>query len=131
MSPLEILPAQHPADFTLSRSPVTRSDDFPRYNETSSWSDTGSLVYPNDVPHLHGIVEPRLHDTVQLFPSLPPLLNGHKEVHLRNGIMNSSSLAAASEPDPERAFFVADLSEVYSQFLRWKACLPEIQPFYG
>lgn len=45
--------------------------------------------------------------------------------------MNASRLAAENEPDAEKAFFVSDLSQVYRQHLRWKACLPEIQPFYG
>ncbi|TFK34528.1 ornithine decarboxylase [Crucibulum laeve] len=45
--------------------------------------------------------------------------------------MNASKLAAAHEPDAEKAFFVADLSQVYKQHMRWKACLPEIQPFYA
>ncbi|KAJ7183680.1 ornithine decarboxylase [Mycena filopes] len=66
-----------------------------------------------------------------IFPSLPPLLHGHPEVHLRNGVMNSSRLAANCDPDAEQAFFVADLSQVYRQHLRWQACLPQIQPFYA
>ena len=41
------------------------------------------------------------------FPSLPPLLDGHSDVHLRNGIMNASRLALAHEPNAEQAFFVA------------------------
>ncbi|TFK63153.1 ornithine decarboxylase [Pluteus cervinus] len=45
--------------------------------------------------------------------------------------MNASRMAANSEPDAERAFFVADLSEVYRQFQRWKTCLPGIEPFYA
>lgn len=45
--------------------------------------------------------------------------------------MNAARLADAHEPDAERAFFVADLSQVYLQHLRWQACLPEIEPFYG
>ena len=66
-----------------------------------------------------------------IFPSLPPLLDGHPEVHLRNGIMNASRLALAHEPNAEQAFFVADLGQVYRQHQRWKSCLPEIQPFFG
>ncbi|KIK60135.1 hypothetical protein GYMLUDRAFT_244568 [Collybiopsis luxurians FD-317 M1] len=65
------------------------------------------------------------------FPSLPPLHFGHPEIHLRNGIMNASRLANDAEPDAEKAFFVADLSQVYRQHLRWVACLPEITPFYA
>ncbi|KAJ7705734.1 ornithine decarboxylase [Mycena olivaceomarginata] len=63
-----------------------------------------------------------------IFPLLPPLLRGHPDVHLRNGVMNASRSA---DPDAENAFFVADLSQVYRQHLRWQACLPEIQPFYA
>lgn len=66
-----------------------------------------------------------------LFPSLPPLHLGHSEVHLRNGIMNASLMANDGEPDSEKAFFVADLSQIYAQHQRWMACLPEITPHYG
>jgi ornithine decarboxylase len=45
--------------------------------------------------------------------------------------MRALSLAADGEPDAERAFFVADLSQVYLQWQRWKRCLPEIEPFFG
>ncbi|KAF8193325.1 ornithine decarboxylase [Pholiota molesta] len=45
--------------------------------------------------------------------------------------MNASRLAAEHVPDAEKAFFVADLSEVYRQHQRWRTCLPEIQPFYA
>ena len=66
-----------------------------------------------------------------LFPGLPPLLHGHPDFHMRNGVTNAARLADADVPNAEKAFFVADLSEVYRQHLRWKACLPDIQPFYG
>jgi hypothetical protein len=65
------------------------------------------------------------------FPNLPPLQYGHPNFHLRNGVMGALSLAAEGEPDAERAFFVADLSQVYLQWQRWKRCLPEIEPFFG
>ncbi|KAF9048930.1 ornithine decarboxylase [Panaeolus papilionaceus] len=45
--------------------------------------------------------------------------------------MNASRLAADHEPDAEKAFFVADLSQVYRQHQRWVSALPEIQPFYA
>jgi ornithine decarboxylase len=45
--------------------------------------------------------------------------------------MNSARLAAENEPDAEKAFFVADFSQVYRQHVRWKTCLSEIQPFYA
>ncbi|RXW22187.1 hypothetical protein EST38_g3661 [Candolleomyces aberdarensis] len=66
-----------------------------------------------------------------IFPSLPPLYSGHPDIHLRNGIMEATRLAADHEPDAEKAFFVADLSQVYNQHMRWKACLPEVHPFYA
>jgi ornithine decarboxylase len=72
-----------------------------------------------------------LNDDEAIFPSLPPLRNGHPDVQLRNGIMRASRLAVANEPDAEKAFFVADLSQVYLQHERWKKCLPEIEPHYG
>lgn len=34
-------------------------------------------------------------------------------------------------PGSEDSFFVADLGVVYSQFMRWKACLPRVTPFYA
>ena len=80
---------------------------------------------------LQGDCQTKIITDETIFPSLPPLYHGHPEVHLRNGIMNASRLAAAHVPDAEKAFFVADLSQVYRQHLRWKACLPEVIPFYG
>ena len=64
-------------------------------------------------------------------PGLPPVHHGHIDTHLRNGVMKAAELAADGEPDAEKAFFVADLSYVYLQHLRWKRLLPEIEPFYG
>ncbi|KAJ7209512.1 ornithine decarboxylase [Mycena pura] len=63
-----------------------------------------------------------------IFSTLPPLLHGHPDVHLRNGVLTADSNTG---PDAERAFFVADISQVYKQHLRWSSCLPEIQPFYA
>lgn len=71
------------------------------------------------------------HHQETLFPSLPPLHLGHPEVHLRNGIMNASLMGNEAEPDAEKAFFVADLSQVYRQHQRWITCLPEITPYYA
>jgi ornithine decarboxylase len=65
------------------------------------------------------------------FPELPPLLRGHPDVHLRNGVIRAAHLSAAGAPDAEKAYFVADLSYVYNQYQRWKYHLPEIEPFYG
>ncbi|KAF8992367.1 hypothetical protein BDQ17DRAFT_1432443 [Cyathus striatus] len=66
-----------------------------------------------------------------IFAGLPPLHSGHPEVHLREGIMNAALAAAAGESDAEKAFFVADLSVVYHQHMRWINALPEVQPFYA
>ncbi|KAL0077046.1 ornithine decarboxylase [Phycomyces blakesleeanus] len=35
------------------------------------------------------------------------------------------------ESDQENAFVVGDIGEVYRQFLRWKALLPRIEPFFA
>ncbi|KAF9262492.1 ornithine decarboxylase [Marasmius fiardii PR-910] len=45
--------------------------------------------------------------------------------------MTASHLASEGEVDAEKAFFVADLSKVYTQHQRWVACLPEIKPYYA
>jgi len=66
-----------------------------------------------------------------LFSGLPPLHSGQPIVHVHNGILNARLLASPGEPDAEKAFFVADLGEVFRQHRRWISCLPEIQPFYG
>jgi ornithine decarboxylase len=41
------------------------------------------------------------------------------------------SFNTGDEPDIEYSFFIADLGEVYRQFLRWKRNLPRIEPFYA
>ncbi|KAF5345661.1 hypothetical protein D9757_014207 [Collybiopsis confluens] len=91
-----------------------------------NWSSTPSLRLTADS---FGGSEPISEATI--FPSLPPLYFGHPEVHLRNGIINASRLANDGEIDAEKAFFVADLSQVFRQHQRWLACLPEITPFYA
>jgi ornithine decarboxylase len=45
--------------------------------------------------------------------------------------MKADRLLAMDEPDAERAFFVADLSQVYRQHERWRKVLPGVLPFYG
>lgn len=154
MSQVEIIRTRHNLiDFDVSRSAPSyhhihqhqRPDVYPHqlHREIGlSWSATSALV--NDIlassRPLRLTAEPTLpdfplpssdDDRENLFPSLPPLLHGHPEVHLRSGIMNASHLAALNEADAEKAFFVADLGQVYRQHQRWVACLPEIQPFYG
>ena len=127
---LETLPAISAIDFNFSSS-----ENYSRFhdnlsratnalvNDILSSSSSSSTPSPSGVDtHVNGEA---------IYPSLPPLLNGHPEVHLRNGIMNASRLALAHEPDAEQAFFVADLGQVYRQHQRWRSCLPEIKPFYG
>lgn len=124
MSQVEILRPINPVDYDLSRS-ITHS------SASSRWVTTSALV--NDIlssSPLHLTTEGGTLDD-HLFPDLPPLLHGHPEIHLRNGVINASQLAAQNVPDAERAFFVGDLSQVYRQHQRWRACLPEVQPFYA
>jgi diaminopimelate decarboxylase len=42
-----------------------------------------------------------------------------------------ASLEMDGDTDIEYSFFIADLGEVYRQFLRWKRNLPRIEPFYA
>ena len=61
----------------------------------------------------------------------PQLYQGHPDIHIRQGIIRAALAADAQKTNAEAAFFVADLSQVYRQHLRWKACLPNVEPFYG
>ncbi|RDB25699.1 Ornithine decarboxylase [Hypsizygus marmoreus] len=137
MSQVAVLPAQNPIDFTLDRT-SPHADSFPRYHENFNWEATKALVSnlisspsPILVTADPLVGEADLDTGNRIFPSLPPLLHGRPEIHLRAGVMNASRLAEEHEPDAEKAFFVADLSQVYLQHQRWKTCLPEIQPFYA
>lgn len=144
MSQLEVLAAHSPVDFDfdiVSCSP-SRFDSFPRsFQEKVLANAIVNGLFP---PHVrHGPELPshtdnaattehdtRRDDDVNI-AGLPPLLRGHADSHMRNGVMTASQLAAAGEPDAEKAFFVADLSHVLHQHKRWKAYLPEIEPFYA
>lgn len=64
-------------------------------------------------------------------PGLPHLSAGAPGDLMRSRILQAAFDAEMDEADAERAFFVADLSKVYEQFIRWRRCLPEIEPFYG
>lgn len=64
-------------------------------------------------------------------PGLPKIWAGAPSDLIRSRILQAAFDAEMDEVDAERAFFVADLSKVYSQFTRWRRCLPEIEPFYG
>jgi len=41
------------------------------------------------------------------------------------------SLETDGNTDIEYSFFIADLGEVYRQFIRWKKYLPRVEPFYA
>lgn len=61
----------------------------------------------------------------------PQLFQGHADFHIRNGIIRAALASDAQKANAETAFFVADLGQVYKQHLRWKECLPNVEPFYG
>lgn len=140
MAAIDILaPRAYTVDLNISCSPTLSADAFPRsYSEKLSW--TNALVNglisssPPTARTLHGprpVEADEKPSDEPLFPDLPPLHIGRPTVHMRSGVMNSARLAASLEPDAEKAFFVADLSQVYMQHMRWKKNLPEIEPFYG
>lgn len=137
MSQLEILPSIAPVDFDFSATD-TLSEPIVRSQEDSFSSSVieGFLSSSPDYFRLypdaaHSIGELNQTEGDIFVPSLPPLLRGHPDLHLRNGVINASRLATENIPDAEKAFFVADLSEVYKQHQRWARCLPGIEPFYG
>lgn len=146
MSQLEVLPACSPLDFdfdVLACSPST-SPSFSRSYQENFFKHafvTGLLSSPSHIQGRDGLRAPITTNTVQenndrddgevVIPGLPPLLHGHPDTHLRNGVLQAARLAAAGEVDAEKAFFVADLSYVFRQQERWKKNLPEIEPFYG
>jgi hypothetical protein len=114
MSQVEVIPVQ--SHIGLNFNPAKLGDTF-----SIRWPSETHLIETPDADE-----EPDAS-----FPNLPPVHYGHPNFHLRNGVMRALSLAADGEPDAERAFFVADLSQVYLQWQRWKRCLPEIEPFFG
>jgi len=130
MSQVEILTTQNPANFD--------SQFILPYSPSLSVSTRSPLYQENPAAH-DGLVSGAVSSSATMaevvedfaLPGLPLVRHGHPEVHLRNGVMRASQLAAEGEPDAEKAFFVADLSYVYQQHLRWKAFLPEVEPFYA
>lgn len=114
MSHVEVLPAHSHIDLSFISPKLDDTFSIRRHPETyiteAPDADEGSDAF---------------------YPNLPPLQYGHPNFHLRNGVMKALSLALDGGPDAERAFFVADLSQVYLQYQRWKRCLPEIEPFFG
>jgi len=120
MSQLDVLPTPH--DIDLVSAPYLPSQKLP-------WAQNHFPPASTDNDSLHDGNDYSGGDII--FPELPPLLRGHTEVHLRNGVIRAAHLSAAGVPDAEKAYFVADLSYVYNQYQRWKRCLPEIEPFYA
>ena len=53
------------------------------------------------------------------------------EHRLQTFKQQQASLSTDDDTDIEHSFFIADLGEVYRQFLRWKKNLPRIEPFYA
>lgn len=64
-------------------------------------------------------------------PGLPALFHGHPDLHMNNGIIAANHASNSGGEDAEKAFFVADLSQVWRQHQRWKRALPDVEPFYG
>lgn len=133
MSQVEILHATFsPIDHDISRP---ENPSFFHDLENVTRANTNALVHdilssPSPL-RLNTETAESPHHEENLFHSLPPVHIGHPEIHLRNGVMNASMMANDGEPDAEKAFFVADLSQVYRQHQRWVSCLPEITPYYG
>jgi ornithine decarboxylase len=123
MSRVDILSPATPVDFQAPAS-------FPG---CPGFRDTPALDRPEDLSLIHGKSDLTVDEgeAEKIFTSLPPLLRGHPDVHLRNGIMNASCKAAENRINAEKAFFVADLGQVYRQHQRWLQCMPDIEPFYG
>lgn len=126
MSQPDILP--HAIDL-VSPPGLTSVFHSPSPNPTWARNRSPSDSIEDDNLHDDNVIDDGDCDLV--FPGLPPLLRGHPDVHLRNGVIHAAHLSAAGVPDAEKAYFVADLSYVYNQYQRWKRFLPEIEPFYG
>lgn len=121
MSQVQVIAAHVPVDFDSHLSSVSIS-----YNDKATAIVDRILASGHDTSatNCEGIEDFSV-------PGLPPVHHGYPDTHLRNGVMQAGELTADGEPDAEKAFFVADLSYVYHQHLRWKRFLPEIEPFYG
>lgn len=123
MSCVDILPPATPVD-------IQAPDSFPG---SPGFRDTPGLDRLEDPSLIHERSDLTVEEgeAEKIFASLPPLLRGHPDVHLRNGIMDASRKAAENRSNAEKAFFVADLGQVYRQHQRWLQCMPDIEPFYG
>lgn len=56
---------------------------------------------------------------------------GHELKHRLQIFKKQTTLDIDDDADIEHSFFIADLGEVYRQFIRWRRCLPRIEPFYA
>ncbi|TDL25554.1 ornithine decarboxylase [Rickenella mellea] len=139
MSQLDVLPATSPIDFDFtSFDRPSRPDAITRSHGHTVLSsgitdETFLSTSPTNCPRFSSDPLNELDDAEidVIDPSLPPLLRGHPDIHLRSGVIKASRLAAQSEHNAEKAFFVADLGQVYRQHQRWKRFLPGIEPFYA
>lgn len=135
MSQVQILAARSPVSFDselVSCSPNASTTLSVSFNDKSTNTLVDRILSSQNVPStLDTASIPDAREEFAGYPGLPPLHCGHSDIHLRRGVMRAAELAADGEPDAEKAFFVADLSYVYQQHLRWKRMLPEIESFYG
>jgi ornithine decarboxylase len=138
MAAVDIIAPSHHAhlDNVFSRSPV-RGDGFPgSFKERSilhkQFARPRTLsLNAAQASRFPPSPSPAAPETLDLFPGLPPLHSGRVETHLRSGVITATQNAADGETDAERAFFVADLSTVHAQHVRWQRALPDIEPFYA
>ena len=103
MSQLEILTARNAIDFdfdvdVISCSPTLSSSLSRSYKDKfANALVSGLLTSPTQPTQAHektGTPDPdRVSDADVTIPGLPPLLRGHSDVHLRNGVMNAMQLA--------------------------------------
>jgi len=86
-----------------------------------------SMTVEMDFPLAHDIIP-----KINLHPRLGRETIGYElGRHLQSFKQKQASLEMDGETDLEHSFFIADLGEVYRQFLRWKRNLPRIEPFYA
>ena len=117
---------------TLTYLAQEHSTDRHLVSDQSAWpTDTSIEGFPSHTTENSSLDKGPVASVEHMFPSLPPLLHGHPDVHLRAGVIEASRLASLGKPDSERAFFVADLSSVYLQHQRWTRCFPDIKPYYA
>ena len=83
------------------------------------------------LPHLRADTPPLddEHDYIKPFDGHKPIYHGGFDSQLKRVLQDID--IHGCEANGENAFFVADLSEVYRQHLRWMRALPRIIPFYA